>query len=136
MAHLGSMVLLKPVLLHDRLTAPRVYESISDDTAQTLLKEVQGQDCPTLPLWSWLEVQVNTESEHWSKPLVTAKCREMVGLAPIGVRRFWFHLGVSVQGWPLSALVLSSSCQLIMYTAYVPKSSAGFIGWTGPALRK
>ena len=39
--------------------------------------------------------------------------------------------GVSVQGWPLSVLVLSSTCQLIMSTPYVLKSSTGFVGYSG-----
>ena len=36
---------------------------------------------------------------------------------------------VSVQGLPPSVLVLSSRCQLIMSTPYVPKSSVGIVGY-------
>ena len=56
-------------------------------------------------------IYIYTYIEHRSKPLVPAKFREI-----------W--------GWPLLVLVLSSTCQLIMSTPYVPKSSLGFVGYS------
>ena len=52
--------------------------------------------------------------------IATCNMLRDTGLAPIGVQHFWFQ---SVKGWPLSVLMLSSTCQPIHVHPLYAKSS-------------
>ena len=64
------------------------------------------------------------------RKLLACKIARDIGLAPLDFGVSGFSWGISVQGWHLPVLALSSTCQLIMSTQYVPKSSKGFVGYS------